>query len=631
MRPLARRAALTTTLLAALIALVAGPTNAPAAIPSLRALPGTVLPGLSALSSQPVAPQRTMSLSIAVAGRDPTGLAATDRALYDPESPRFHRFLSPRQVAARFGAPAARWRAAERWLRAGGLHIAYASGTRDLLMATGSAAAVQRRFGVTLRSFTGGGRTFVANTRAPHVPAGLGITSVLGLNTFQRAVTTHQRTLLARARDLLAPATDLLSSVLHKLSGANIGAQTPRDILGAYGASPEHTGTGQSVAILGAGATDQVKKDLATFEDKQGLAHVPADVTHVGPGPFTDTSGMDEWDLDTQAAVGMAPGLDHLQLYFAKDLGDASVATLLDAWQADPRAPLQANASFGECITEPLGEVLGNVPILGKLLSDPDSAVGSGLINRLEPVAEGILARATAQGKTLFSSSGDTGSSCPVIALPVVGAGNGLLNQVVPFTNYPASSPYVTAVGGTVLYTQGSPPRRALEYGWTFGGGGNTFFIRRPTYQDGVANIAGPCLGPDLKALGEPCRGVPDVAAMSGDVLTNFYPIISDGKTSPGAGTSLSSPLWAGMWARAQSAVGGQGLGLANETIYRLAKDPATGTRDFHDITQGLLGLPFVGNGLYLTSPGWDYVTGWGTPNLAAFVADAAKTARASR
>jgi subtilase family serine protease len=116
---------------------------------------------------------------------------------------------------------------------------------------------------------------------------------------------------------------------------------------------------------------------------------------------------------------------------------------------------------------------------------------------------------------------------------------------------------------------------------------------------------------------------VPDVSAMSGDVLTNGYPIVNGGKDTVEGGTSLSSPLWVGMWARVQSAsTAAGGNGFANETFYRIGKNPTTYGRDFFDVSTGLLGVPLVGNGLYPTQTGWDYATGWGTPNLTNLITD---------
>ncbi len=122
--------------------------------------------------------------------------------------------------------------------------------------------------------------------------------------------------------------------------------------------------------------------------------------------------------------------------------------------------------------------------------------------------------------------------------------------------------------------------------------------------------------GGQLTNLGQPCRGVPDVAAQSGDVLGNGYAIVAKGVASQGGGTSLSSPLWAGMWARVNQSAGGPGYGFANEALYRLGQDATTQARDFHDITLG-------SNGLYAAMAGWDYVSGFGSPRLGGIIADA--------
>jgi hypothetical protein len=107
---------------------------------------------------------------------------------------------------------------------------------------------------------------------------------------------------------------------------------------------------------------------------------------------------------------------------------------------------------------------------------------------------------------------------------------------------------------------------------------------------------------------------VPDVAAISGDMVSNGYTIVADGEEASGAGTSLSSPLWAGMWADvAGTAVGSTGYGFANRAIYAIAKDANRYGQAFHDITTGT-------NGLNAALPGYDYVTGFGVPRLAGLI-----------
>ncbi len=113
----------------------------------------------------------------------------------------------------------------------------------------------------------------------------------------------------------------------------------------------------------------------------------------------------------------------------------------------------------------------------------------------------------------------------------------------------------------------------------------------------------------------------PDVAAQSGDVAGNGYGIVADGETAyPGGGTSLSSPLWMGMWTRIQATapkVGRTfpGLGFANPALYGQFKSGAS-ANDFFDIGGGLTSPP-AANGFYTSTPGWDYVSGMGTPRVA--------------
>ncbi|MCW2759700.1 MAG: Curculin domain protein (mannose-binding) lectin, partial [Nocardioidaceae bacterium] len=278
--------------------------------------------------------------------------------------------------------------------------------------------------------------------------------------------------------------------------------------------------------------------------------------------------------------------------------------------------PRQASASYGECETIPVISPIAGMPQL-----NPTLPVGQGLGNNNDATLTEITRQTALEGKTIFVSTGDTGSSCPVVYADVIGAGNGILNQGVPVTNSPASLPYVTAVGGTVLYTDGAG-KRSREYGWAFSGGGSTLFTPAPDYQKGTANLTLPCVTDPTTT----CRGISDVAAQSGDVTGNGYDIVGDGTYTEGGGggTSLSAPLWQGMWARVQGAAPTDaGNGFANYPIYRVGNDATTAARDFFDVssTDTSTGLPTT-NGLYPTLPGWDYVTGFGTPRVDGLIQD---------
>jgi pseudomonalisin len=576
-----------------------------------------VLPGLNLLApASPAPPGRVLQIGVGLALPHPSALQAYYQSEYDPSSPDYRHFLTPQEFAARFAVPAATYQRVVSWLRSGGLQITQTNSAGDWVAATGKVGQLQQLFQTTIQSFLVKGVAFLANTAAPLVPAGDSIISVVGLNTLQKF--SPPKTPANAAKPAQSP------SLPGCLPSCTYG---PQDMWSLYHMPSSNLGQGQPMAIFGAGRTDDVIANLRGFERQYKLPAVPVSVKNVGPGPFADDSGQTEWDLDTQASTGMAPDASGLQLYFSDSLFDASVESLFTAWVSDPGGPRQANASFGECETNPTN------PVTGPLAQLP---YGVGLGDDLEPVAEQTLLQAATEGRTLFTSAGDTGSSCPVIVLPVAGPGNGVLNQVVPIQNYPCVSQYAVCVGGTVLWSDGNaPPQRAIERGWEFTGGGAALFQAEPAFQKPVGAVNIPCVvdqNGNLFAPGTICRGVPDVAAMSGDVTDNGYNIVENGTllAGGGAGTSLSSPLWLGMWTRIQAAapplftagaagtrgntsrhattVSYPGLGFAAYPIYRVAESPAY-SDDFFDVTLGV-------NGLYHAGTGWDYVSGWGVPDV---------------
>ena len=592
-----------------------GAQPAPAATTALRPLAANVLGGLNRLVGVAPNPATRMRVGVALSRPDPAAEIALYQQLYRPGSADYRHFLTPAAFEQRFGVPAQAYQQTVKWLQAGGLSVDATVVSDDYVLATGTVAQVERTFATTIRQFRSGSATFLANTTAPLVPAGLPVLSVLGLNTFQR---------FSAPAHAASPSASL-GAVGARVGNAaaalpNVFTITPQSLWSVYQQPAAYRGAGQTVAVFGSGASTGAVKDLAQFERDHQLPSVPVTVRTVGPGPFTDNSDAVEWDIDTQAAAGMAPDASGLTLYFGADLTDASVEAMFTTWVNDPSGPAQADASFGECERTPLDPILEQLP--GNISQDPRATVGVLLGNNLEPVAEQTLRQATMEGRTLFSGTGDLGSSCPVLSLPGIGTGNGVVNQLVPLTSYPASSPYAVAVGGTVLYTSGrTPDTRFSETAWTFTGGGDSLLISAPPYQQGTPGLFLPCIatpGGQLTNLLKSCRGVPDVAALSGDALTNGYSIVVGGQETQAAGTSVSSPLWAGMWARVNQSRGGAGYGFANETLYRLGKNPATRSRDFFDVTVGT-------NGLYTALPGWDYVSGFGTPRLGNLIADAAR------
>jgi len=632
---------------------VAGAAVAALGVPTLpsttaQATTGTVvmsanvLYGIGTLTPTGTPSNAVMTIGIGVARPNPAGEAATLHALYDPSSPAYRQFLSVSDFSQRFGVPQSRRDTITSWLRDGGLNVFMVSAAGDLVMAQGTASQVDKLFSVGEHTYSYKGANFIANDKAPTVPAGLGITTVMGLNTYQHA-SIPQRT--------AAPAGTARCYPTNFCTGT----YQAEDMWSMYDMPANaNRGKGQRIAILGEGVLGSestpksVIADLRTFEDEHHFPHVPLKVHCVINNDCgSDTLGSTEWDLDQAASTGMAPDVDHLDYYFAQSLTDSNQAAMIGGWLSDPNGAMQANASFAECEQGPYNSVVyqlpGNVdgdggvqvpllaadPVLGIPFLGP---TGNQLGDDLEAYAEPALQSAAMMGRTLFAAAGDTGSGCTAIVADGIGP-NGIAPENYPTNPYPAGARYAVAVGGTVIYRTSAdgtnpdkPAQRSQEYAWPYTGGGSSPFLTAPDYQQNVTNLTGTCVVDQdggTGATGALCRGVPDVAAMSGD-LTVAYAFVSGGSDTSNGGTSLSSPLWVGSWARIQAASGApHGLGFANYTFYKIGKDTdqTKYKRDFYDVTVGSNGGPCP-SGPCLAQTGWDYVSGWGAPDVANLIAD---------
>lgn len=337
---------------------------------------------------------------------------------------------------------------------------------------------------------------------------------------------------------------------------------TPTQFQHLYSADTVAPASKASIAIMAEGDMTGVLSDLRTAESAFGLPQVPVEVVQVGLAS-PDVSGADEWDMDTQYSSGMAGNLKKLYLYTTTSLSDSDLALEFSRWVTDNKAKA-ASASLGECEAFPYLD-------------------GSMLVDDM------IFLEAAAQGQTFFASSGDTGSFCAVGPTNGVPAG-------APFVEYPAASPYVVGVGGTTLLANQNGNYNQ-EITWYAGGGGLSQFESATYWQKAASPI--------LNASGT--RSVPDIA-LDADPNTGASVYVNGAAEGVG-GTSLSSPLALGVWARAVSI--NPKLGFAPIRLYGLYDGTGlTGAYPyggFHDITVGT-------NGLYTALPGFDFTTGLGSP-----------------
>ncbi|MDX6481994.1 MAG: hypothetical protein QOG85_2504 [Gaiellaceae bacterium] len=588
----ARRTILALTALVTV--LVLGVSSAPsgAALGPATPLSNDVVRNLNlATLVGPVPATQTVTVGIYLSNPNQAAEDAYVKQLYDPSSPNYRNFLDPDTFNTQFGVPAATFQSAETWAQSKGLSVTPVETSTSYFLATGTAAQVSAAFGTPLNVYTTAGRAFYSNTLAPTVPASLGIGDVLGLNNFNRFHTPRVNGQMKQ---------EAVAASANGLPGPNIGLLSPKEITSIYDLPSTNQGNGQSMAILGWGVTTPVLADLRSFEAEWALPGVPLTAKYYGDAstPDTDDGGTIEWEMDTQASTAMAPNVISESLYFAHHNTDSDILASIAGWVSDRKGPLQASASYGEC------ENVGNA---GAILTDGIQVPG-----------DKVLEQAVIEGRTLFASTGDTGSSCPIAPANT----NGLATQLYPGLEWPSVSPWAVAVGGTDLTSDGNTPaKRFTETAWEFTGGGNSTSEPAGSYQTGVASTNctfdpnGNPYVPGAGAAGPICRSTPDVASISGDSVTGNGMLITDdnGPDQQGAGTSLSSPLWLGMWTRIQAAAAGKGLGFANYALYSVAK--AAPGRDFYDVTVG-------NNQPYPAKPGYDNVSGWGTPEVSQLMID---------
>lgn len=225
---------------------------------------------------------------------------------------------------------------------------------------------------------------------------------------------------------------------------------------------------------------------------------------------------------------------------------------------------------------------------------------------------ERTYARAAAMGVTVFASTGDSGSANAEL--------NGTTHYPFPTVGFPASSPLVTAVGGTSLYADTSGDYQS-ETVWNnatgAGGGGISQVFGEPVYQR--------LLPRSDQQLLDGHRGLPDIS-WNADPDTSILIYLSFlGASQAGyymiGGTSEGSPQWSGLTADLNQLIG-HPIGFLNPYLYALGKAGI----GFHDITVG--NNSFAGVPGYSATPGWDPASGWGTPDVGQLLRDIGSLAR---
>ncbi len=547
-------------------------------------------------------------------------------AQQNPQSPLYHKWLNPDQFAARFGMSDADLQKTEGWLEQQGFSVDRVARSKNAIYFSGNVRQVEQAFSTEMHYFKVNGEQHFAPSTQLSVPSALA-SSVLGITNL----------------DSFRPKSHMVAKKNVRPRGSFTGAGNssvlfgPADIATAYDITPLYnasvTGSGQSITVVGQSAIDT--SDIEAFETAAGLpTKDPNQYLVPGSGDPTVQADGDEFesDVDIEWSGAIAKGAS---INFVYSGGDTNYSAF-DAinYAVDNQIGTIISSSYGLCEADLNGYSL-----------------------------ESSLEQGTAQGQTIMAAAGDQGSTdCNAYQGP--GSGTLTAADTALAVDYPASSQYVTGLGGTEIdqsnanystpgggYWQSNSGSTDLvnsvlkyipevvwndddsQYGLSASGGGASSLFTKPSWQTGVPGI--PSDGqrdvPDLALYGSP--NFPGYLVCSSDssqwtsgqvssCSTGFEDTTTGFLTAAG-GTSFDAPIFSGMLALINQKQGyGTGQGLINKTLYTLAANSGTYGSAFHDITKGnndcSAGSTWCGTQTsgFSAGAGYDQVSGLGSVDL---------------
>ena len=505
-------------------------------------------------------------------------------AVQQPGSPSYRHFLTPRQAAARYGASSSVRARFMRAIRRYGFS-ARVDPSGVFARVTGPVTLFQRVFKVRITMGMGDDPpvTTYSATAPLRLPSDLRplVQDVVTSYLRQINVSGHRvaagHTLTANAAAAGPPRTGTWTGGCAQAEAT--GAFSYNQVRDAYGIDQLGTGAGASIAILGLTEVPSAR-DIADNARCFAYQKLRSRTLLTDGETLPVPTGLFEPQEDLALARGMAPdaSLIFTQAWSGSDMWFLGAAQVLDGRQL----PGSFSISYGICEND----VRGTGPDV-----TPSTRAGANLLDSL-------LVRLGLVGVGAYASAGDSGSSC-----------NGLPYSGVA---WPASSPYLTAVGGTRL-TLTSSNQRLDEVVWNdlqwtpasqgggAGGGGFSLKSARPPFQLGLG-------------LAGNRRAVPDVSAAASSFPG--WPVVLGGHWTTDAGTSAAAPLVAAAMAVVSTDLQRQHLppvGPADGLFYYLAKCQPSSLWDVVSGNNGF--LPKVP--ARYAKPGYDLASGLGVPQFA--------------
>ena len=499
-------------------------------------------------------------------------------AQQNPESPSYHKWLSPEEYGSRFGASAADLTRITAWLESHGFSVEPVPAGRQLVVFSGTAGQVADAFHTEIHQYSIAGQMHVANAQDPQIPRAFVsvVAGILSLNDFRRVSQIRSIHSVAEPNSSRPENTQGSTHYLF-----------PADYATIYNLNPQYAagknGNGASIAIVGRSNINL--SDVSNFRSYSALpANQPA-VIFEGANPGLVSGDQDESTLDVEWSGAVASGAA------VKFVVGASTATT-------DGVDLSAQYIVNHKIASVMSTSYGNC----------ESNMGSGAM----AFYNSLWQQAASEGISAFVSSGDSGAAGCYGGSSTSASGTGV--------NGLCSSPYSTCVGGTEFSegsgtywasTNGAGGGSALSYipekvwnesgkdggsGLWASGGGISEFYTQPSWQKGISG-----------ANSNGMRAVPDVALTAAS--HDGYLICENGSWWVIAGTSAASPSFAGIMAIVDQKQSGAGQGNANPTLYGLLE---ASEKPFHSTPSGNNSVPGV-NGFTASGAAYNLATGLGS------------------
>src|SRR4051794_35704520 len=528
------------------------------------------------------------------------------KAASNPSSSSYGKYPSLSTLQSKYGASSSKRNAVVNAFKAQGI-TASVDVTHLRVGATVSVSKAQKMFGTKWNVYkTSTGSKVALPVNTPKLPSGINgnVDTVAGMN---QQLSSGSSSSIARAAVVVdggtptrtgTPAFGCVPTMFPSALGSSSGLY-PNQILTAYGIAPLQAaglkGQGVGLAIVGEAPTPA--DDVNTFRSCFGTQGTALKIHNAGSiKPILESS------LDAMVASMVAPALSHFDLWVhpldeSDDDGDAEgfllmLAQPLQATTNGTPLPAVISVSYGEC----------------ESIVQPFTAART--------LVERQLTATAALGITTVVAAGDTGSSACARGVPA----NKLTSaDEQPQVSWPASSPWVLAVGGTNL-TLNADNTIASSGAWndtTYpapftktagGGGGLSTFVKRPWWQPAQSfTSSNKRMVPDIAAFADSSPGYPIVCSKGVQSCTG-----SGQSIAFVGGTSAAAPLVAGMIALWDQQAHNQGLprpGFVAPLLTTLAQHQP---QAFTDITQGTNAL--FGGSCCPTRPAFDLATGWGSP-----------------